>query len=155
MATVTGIVEAASKNKYGYGIMVNGGWYNSKWEIKASKGDEVEFDDGGKTYVQKLRIVKAADGGSTAPVGSKASTGNTSYRGVFPLAPNDGSRSIVRQNALTNSTNLLLGLSVGKDLKVDDAIKTILKIAREFEYYTSGDVDSDAKKAIEETFEVT
>lgn len=153
MSTVTGIVEAASKNKYGFGIMVNGSWYNSKWEIKAAKGDEVEFDDGGKTYVQKLRVVKSAGGTPAVSGGGKTSPGYNSYRGTFPVTTTDGARAIIRQNALTNATNLVVGS--GEKLKLDDAVKKILEVARHFEYYTSGDVDVEAKKAIEETFEVT
>ena len=160
MSTINGVVKAKSANKFGFGIMVEDKWYNSKFEIPCVKGDEVEFDDGGKAYVRDLKVTKAGGGAPTgggSPMASKG-TGGTSYaRGVFPLATNDGSRSIVRQNSITNAVALLVGLGLrfteGEDMKA--YAYTVISIAREFEKYSAGDIDVELNKQIEETFTVT
>lgn len=150
MATVTGKVEAMSgKSAYGtYGMLINGKWYNSKWPIKANKGDEVEFDDGGKSYVNKLTVVSAGGGGGGAAP-SATPTRSTSYsRGKFPIAKDDGQISIIRQNALTNAVKLVTEAK-GLGANIEDSVSTILDIARVFEAYTSGDVDREAAKRME------
>jgi hypothetical protein len=79
MSTVTGQIEAIS-TKYGkFSIMVNDNWYGTKQEWAPNplpdRGDVVEFDDGGKNFLKKLRI-KSSGGGSSAsssaaPAGGK------------------------------------------------------------------------------------
>jgi hypothetical protein len=77
MSTVNGTVEAIS-TKYGkFSIMVNDNWYGTKQEWAPNplpnRGDVVEFDDGGKNFLKKLRI-KSSGGGTTpsaAPAGGK------------------------------------------------------------------------------------
>ena len=160
MSTVNGVVKAKSANKFGFGIMVNDKWYNSKYEINVEKGDEVEFDDGGKSYVRDIKVTKGG-GGATATGGSTMASkgsGGTGYaRGAFPIPANDGSRAIVRQNSITNAVALLVGLGLkfsdGEDMK--EYAYTIINIAREFEKYSSGDLDAELTKQIEETFKVT
>ena len=80
MSTVTGQVEAIS-TKYGkFSIMVNDNWYGTKAEWAPSpqpnRGDVVEFDDGGKNYLKKLRIKSSggSSAGSPAGGGKKFST---------------------------------------------------------------------------------
>ena len=150
MSTVTGTIEAMSgKSAYGtYGILVDGTWYNSKFPISANKGDEVEFDNGGKKYVNKLKVVSAGAGGETAPKTTPRSTGGYS-RGKFPVAKDDGQIAIIRQNALTNACNLFTEtMEVGTQID-DETVATIIGIARTFESYTSGDVDREAAKRME------
>ena len=157
MSTVNGVVKAKSANKFGFGIMVNDKWYNSKYEIGCDKGDEVEFDDGGKAYVRDLKVTKAGSGAPTgggSPMASKG-TGGTSYaRGVFPLAANDGSRSIVRQNSITNAVALYGQLGF-KAESSEDAAYAVINIARIFEKYSSGDLDAELTAQIDKTFTVT
>lgn len=67
MATVTGTIEAVS-HKFGkFGINVDGQWYNTKQEWapnpEPSKGDTVSFDDGGKNFIKKLKVVGGAPSG--------------------------------------------------------------------------------------------
>jgi hypothetical protein len=160
MSTVNGVVKAKSANKFGFGIMVNDKWYNSKSEISCNKGDEVEFDDGGKAYVRDLKVTKGGSGATASSGGAMASKGTTgtSYaRGVFPLAANDGSRSIVRQNSITNAVALYSSIVEKRDLKGDleDSAYAIINIARIFEKYSAGDIDAELNKQIEETFTVT
>jgi hypothetical protein len=158
MTTVTGVVKAKSANKFGFGIMVNDKWYNSKFEIGANKGDEVEFDDGGKAYVRDLKVTKGGSGATAGGGGSMASkgAGGASYaRGVFPLAANDGSRSIVRQNSITNAVVLCGKLGFPETVSSEEAAYAVINIARIFEKYSAGDIDAELNKQIEETFTVT
>lgn len=160
MTTVTGTVKAKSTNKFGYGIMVNDKWYNSKEAIPCNKGDEVEFDDGGKAYVRSLKVTKATDTSavsSSSPVASKGSTGASFNRGVFPIPANDGSRSIVRQNSLTNALKYAECFfpKLGTGERADSYVWAIIDIARQFEKYSSGDIDTEVSKTIDETFTVS
>lgn len=73
MATVTGTVEAVS-TKYGkFGVLINDKWYNTKQEWAPNplpvKGDEITFDDGGKNFLSKCKVVgsspKSSGGGGS------------------------------------------------------------------------------------------
>ena len=157
MSTVTGVVKAKSANKFGFGIMVNDKWYNSKYEINVDKGDEVEFDDGGKSYVRDIKVTKSG-GGATATSGSTMASkgsGGTGYaRGAFPIPANDGSRAIVRQNSITNAVALYNGLTIPFE-SMEESAYAVINIARIFEKYSAGDIDAELTKQIEETFKVT
>jgi len=159
MSTVNGVVKAKSANKFGFGIMINDKWYNSKSEISCNKGDEVEFDDGGKAYIRDLKVTKGGSGVAASSGGSmvnKGTTGTSYARGVFPLAANDGSRSIVRQNSITNAVALYSYIVAAKeDPNPEDAAYAVINIARIFEKYSAGDIDAELNKQIEETFTVT
>ena len=157
MSTVNGVVKAKSANKFGFGIMVNDKWYNSKYEINVEKGDEVEFDDGGKSYVRDIKVTKggggsAVTGGSTMV--SKGSGGTGYARGAFPIPANDGSRAIVRQNSITNAVALYNGLTIPFE-SMEESAYAVINIARIFEKYSAGDIDAELTKQIEETFKVT
>jgi len=160
MSTVNGVVKAKSANKFGFGIMVNDKWYNSKYEINVEKGDEIEFDDGGKSYVRDIKVTKGG-GGATATgsstMASKGSGGTGYARGAFPIPANDGSRAIVRQNSITNAVALFDHLMMDKlALKdMEELAYSVINIARVFEKYSSGDLDAELSKQIEETFKVT
>lgn len=160
MATVTGKVEAKS-NKFGkFAILVNDTWYSSKFEIKAERGDEVEFDDGGSKWCQKLKVVGAGSGGGSASSGGPRTASGGSFRGTFPVPATDGTRSIVRQNSLTNATSLLNASLPPLDgkLSADQVEKTMeiraamaIDIARMFESYSTGDIDlEDAQEALKD-----
>lgn len=146
MSTVSGVVGWVGQNKYGkYSIKLeeNENWYNSNYEIKANKGDTVEFDDGGKKYCSKLRVVSSGGKGSTTVTPIKSSG-----RGVFPVPALDGSRAILRQNAVTNA-NTILG-----NTRESYTLEALLETARSIEAYTSGDLDADAAAAkMKESFE--
>jgi len=127
---VTGYVEATSNKFDKYSILVNDTWYSSKFEIKAERGDQVEFDDGGKKFCQKLRVIAPGGGGMTG--GSVDNKVNTSR-----------DRSIVRQNALSHATTVVIDGGY-KDTTVDATVDTIIEVARKFEAYSSGDEDVKA-----------
>lgn len=156
MGNVSGVVKAVSANKYGHGILVNDKWYNSKFPIPAEKGDEVTFDDGGKNYIKGLKKV----GGGTAPSNTggaaPARAGGGRFGGAFPIPPNDGTRSIVRQNSVTNAVNLVTAMVASKILKIEEAeiASVVFHYAREFEKYSSGDIDKEIEEELDKGFEV-
>jgi len=140
---INGTVEAKSNKFDKHSILVDGNWYSSKFEIKAERGDVVEFDNGGegKKYCSKLKVVSK---GSGAPSGTAMSSGTAKpaySRGAFPVPQLDGSRAIIRQNAVTNA-NTFLGNAKGEHTVTD-----LIDLARKIEAYTSGDVEAEAVKA--------
>ena len=155
MAIVNGTVEAVSTKFGKYGICVNGKWYNQNPEwlsVKPEKGDVVEFDDGGRNYIKKLRIVS---GGVAESVPSSASSSAPrpapSGGRTFPVGITAPERTINRQNALTNAVALMSQYPV---TEVDDImlnVETVINIARKFEAYTTGDLDmQEAEQALKE-----
>lgn len=150
MSTVTGTVKVVSKSIFGYGLMLeeeDGKWYNSKFEIRAGKGESVTFDDGGKNYVNKLKVNRGGEVATDAPVNSTKVSTKTHFLPV----PLENSRAIIRQNALTNARELMCVVNDGVDSmdvsQTDVMVERIIQIARVFEEYTSG--DSDVTKAEE------
>lgn len=147
MGIVTGTIEAVT-DKYGKkNMLVNGKWYSTKPEwlkTELSKGMNVEFDDGGKNYIQKLKV---AGGGSTASTPNEP-TSNTPkkeyYKSTFPIDVRDGQRSIIRQNALTNARELVAASYGASEYAAEDVVDTVVKIARMFEAYTAGDIEREA-----------
>ena len=150
MAIVNGLVEYKAQNKFGgYSIKVNGNFFNSKWEPACNKGDVVEFDDGGKKYINSLKVVggtaPVAGGTATpyaAPGGGYASAGGAAKRyrnngeeGGFPIHPGAYERALDRRNAL----NAAVSYSEGRALV--DTPEEIVKVARYFEAYTTGDLE--------------
>jgi hypothetical protein len=67
MAQVTGTVEKVNfPDRYGkFSMLVGERWFNSKPEWlrdKPGEGDQVEFDDKGKNYINELKIVSKGSG---------------------------------------------------------------------------------------------
>lgn len=130
---VTGIVTKKSASKFGgESIVVNGAYYNSKFSIKCNEGDVVEFDDGGKNYCQKLKVVSSVG----APT-KKAEMPTTTSR----------DRSIIRQNSLAHATSMYTSMLASGDYEAKNTenlkacAKEIVEIARIFEEYSAGDED--------------
>lgn len=75
MALVTGTIEAVSHKFDKFSINVNGEWYSTKQEWAPSpepnKGDTVSFDNGGKKFIKKLKVVGSG--------GAPSSSGGTGY----------------------------------------------------------------------------
>ena len=152
MAIVTGTVEGFNTKFGKYSVLVNGTWYGTKEEwakVKPVNGDVVEFDDGGAKYTKNMRVVTS--GGSAAPSGGGSAPAKPSggySRGSFPIGLEDGQRSIIRQNALTNARELV-SKTVGLEFDPSATVELIIDIAREFEAYTAGDIEryeAEAKK---------
>ena len=69
-----GTVEAVSTKFGKYGVLVEGTWYNSKPEylkVKPEKGDVIEFDNGGKNYLNKVSIITKSDAPAANSGGAK------------------------------------------------------------------------------------
>ena len=138
MAQVQGIVGWSGKNKFGkFSLKLedNETWYNSQYEINCSKGQEVTFEDMGKKYVNNLKVV--GGGGAAAPSGASSAPATAGM-------PSDKDRMIIRQNSLSHAVNSL-AYSILSDLEDNrDAVTDeIIRIARKFEEYSSGDLDRD------------
>lgn len=64
MATHQGIIEAISHRYDKFAILYNEKWYNTKkeyaeeWPVMPTVGDEISWDDGGKKYLGKMKIIK-------------------------------------------------------------------------------------------------
>lgn len=134
MAIVTGLVEASSDKFNKFSVLVNGTWFSSKYPIPCVTGDTIEFDSGptGK-YCQKAKVLTA---GSAAPAAN--STGKSA-------APTNAARdrSIIRQNSLTHACRIVLdnGIAVTELITTDELAEEVIRIARMFEAYSSGDED--------------
>ena len=155
--TVENITEKTVNTKFGpkkaFSIKANGEWYGYGFKKPAfSIGDEVDFQFSETAYGKQVddksvrTLSKAGDTSSptsSAPAPAKAYGAPAK---VFPIPPLHGDRAIVRQNSVTNATKLVsdvLSKSKGDvDIKCyDDAAQLIIKIAREFEAYSCGDLD--------------
>jgi len=144
---VKGQVEAISTKFGKYGVLVNEQWYSTKpeWiDPKPQKGDVIEFDSGadGKRYLTKCKIISSGGAASSGEGKTYGGSSKSFSRGAFPVDPLDGTRSIIRQNAVTNA-NSFLAANSGGEAKIEDLLNT----AREIEAYTSGDLDAEEAKA--------
>lgn len=150
MAIVTGVVEKLSNNYGKFGMCVNGKWHNTnpEWlKVKPNEGDTVEFDDGDRNYIKKLRIISGGTGAAPAVAGSSAPrAGGYSGGRTFPVDATAPERTINRQNALTNAVQFLT-----KDSKKAVTPDEVIEVARMFEAYTTGDLDvQEAEAALAE-----
>jgi len=158
MGTVTGQVEAKS-NKYNkFAILVGGTWYSSLYEVPCERGDTVEFEDEGKRYCKKLRVISS--GGAVSSVTS-AHTGavpqpTSSTQRRFPVPVDAPDRSIIRQNSLAHATNLVIALlgtgdtetAIHNSVSDEDLAQQVIRLARQFESYSAGDSDMQEAMAI-------
>jgi hypothetical protein len=126
-----------------YSFKVGGAWYNAGFKDPGlSTGSVVTFNyESGKYGNDATGIVV---GTATPALRGPVPSAPSSYpKGGFPIGPLDGQRSIVRQNALTNARELFVSdVSNLFDVSDEDAaVATILRIAKKFEAYTTGDAD--------------
>lgn len=81
-----------------------------------------------------------SSGGGSAP---KNTGGGKSYsRGTFPLEFSDGQRSILRQHAFTQASEIYRCCSPRGDLDMEElegAVDQVIQLAYKIERYTSGD----------------
>ena len=172
MSAMNGVVEQlATKDvttKFGvkptYSLKVDGNWVKHGFKKPpCNVGDTIEFDgEEGKYGVEAKNIVVTAKGAPGAvPVASVTSIkpsstgGGGSYSArVFPIPALHGDRSIIRQNALARATDLYIGARGGKPFDLDLVTsELIIKMARQFEAYTAGDLDM--AEAMKENLEAT
>lgn len=168
MSTVTGVVEKINSRDVNtrrgpaksYGINVSGVWYSGGFTAPAcSEGDTVELEHKDDQYKSVVSVRVTASGGgvptTTSPTSSVGVPAKKAFRnGPFPIDPLDGQRSIIRQNAVTNANSYLVtfyGSTDPEDPSIRKPnVEDLLKIARQIEAYTSGDLDAEeAKKALD------
>ena len=145
MATVSGNVEWAGTNKFGgYSIKVGGNFYNTKFDPKLSVGQFVEFDDGGKKYINNPKVLASGPAGASAPSPSLSAAGgakryrNNGEEGGFPIHPFAYERTLDRRNALQCATQLVSSCEIDREHPAE-AAEDIIAIARMFEAYSTGD----------------
>lgn len=164
MSAMTGVVEAITTKdvttRFGvkptYSLKVDGYWLKHGFKKPSCNvGDTISFDGETGTYGLETKSVTVTAKGEpgAAPVASvtsikPSSTGGGSYSArVFPIPALHGDRSIVRQNALARSTELYVGARGGKPFDLDLVTSDlIIRMARQFEAYTAGDLDLAAAK---------
>jgi hypothetical protein len=168
MAFKTGTIESVAKT--GKSVKIEGQWYGAFAKSQLSSagvGDTIAFtyvsvEKEGTTFHNikgNVTLKEGAGGGAATPAAGEpsapraaapaASYGRSSIS--FPLAPLDGQRVIVRQNALGHATKLIVD-AYPKDPDADVSVlaDTIISIARKFESYVAGDLDmEEAKKGLE------
>jgi hypothetical protein len=147
MAMVNGVVDWAGENKFGgHSIRIDGNYYNSKFPIKCEAGDTVEFDNGstGK-YCNKLKVVSKGGGAAS----SSAVSSRPYKRGSFPIAVDDGQRSIIRQNALGRAVEVVALSPEGLNTR-DEIIVEVIRVASELERFTAGDIDAEIQEEAKE-----
>jgi hypothetical protein len=160
------IEEISSKDvntKFGpkpaYRIKANGAWFSYGFKKPTFKvGDNVAFNASEGKYGPEVDVatVRLLASGGTSPGGPIISTDVATVSvtpsrpygppaKVFPVPKTHGDRSIIRQNALTNARESIVALAVaGKEKFENDEVLAakIISLAKQFESYTSGDLDA-------------
>lgn len=168
MTTVSGVVvDVGSKTvntrfgaKLTYDIKLDDGNYY-KFGFKkppVNVGDTVSFSYAAGKYGNEADInsvkITGASTGTAAHPSIAAATSVTSGRGgyrPFPIPPDHGDRSIVRQNALTNARELVCNYYPIEDATKEQLVEAadiIIELAYKFEAYTSGQREVDAAEEI-------
>jgi hypothetical protein len=139
----------------------DGQWYGLGFNKPPfEKGAEVEFEVESTPYGAKAKFetIKIHSGAATAPSGGmvRGESRNSSFsprstgfqQKVFPIPALHGDRSIVRQNALTNAREMvmtmeqLMGNTIANTAQTQDAMaQAIIRVARQFEAYSAGDIE--------------
>ncbi len=133
--------------KLSYSFKANGDWFNHGFKKPVfAEGDVVTFDYAEGKYgkdVDPTTVRKASGAAPAASVPKSTGASFSAPKSVFPISPMDGQRSIIRQNCVTNARELFIASHGGKafDLTKEDAITTIINLARKFEAYAAGDLD--------------
>lgn len=80
MAIQKGTIEAISHKYEKFAVLIEEKWYNTKaeyaaeWPVKPQVGDVIQFDDGGKKYLGRMKIIS-----STAPAVASAAPKSGGY----------------------------------------------------------------------------
>lgn len=148
-----------SMSRKGDAIKVDDKWFKA-WDAekaglnKVNRGDTVSFtyktvEKPSGTYynIQGLVEVESRGSGGGGSVSTSPSTRSFSVKG-FPIGPLDSQRAIIRQNCLSHATRVVIDGEVDKVADTTDAANEIIRIARLFESYASGDLDYEEAKAM-------
>lgn len=171
IGTIQAIESQPRTTKYGirpcHYIMVSGERYQlgfGKLEVKV--GDNVSFEEGDKGYgkevVKGSMVVGGASvlaspttGSDPVPLAVPAARPSGKQAGVFPIPALSGERAIIRQNATTQARELwqhCFKTQAGVEVSVsasemDNIVNEIIRLARKFEAYSTGDSDMAEAKA--------
>ena len=147
MDEVIGVVESAGNYDDAAKVKVGGVWFSNKFKplpggVEKGATVKIRYQHNPNYKGQFWKSISLESGGP-GPVAVKAPNKPTE----FPIEYDSRSRSIVRQNALTNAVKAAVVMT---ELGVMDAYTSdnVIKLAMEFEEYTSGDLD---KRVMEET----
>lgn len=144
----------------------DGIWYSTGFKAPSFKqGDTITFEYSAGKYgndvdlgsVEQAKMSATPTPTNSARVPYTAPSGG---KGVFPIPALDGQRAIVRQNALTNARELMVGIlgvtdtwnkkePVWKDRQnqFDVLSAEVIRLAKKFEAYACGDTDLEEVKA--------
>lgn len=165
--TVARITNKSVTTKYGpkptYSFQgTDNEWYSMGFKKpRFNAGDELSFDYTENTYGKQVDDATIVIAGGGTPMKGKsvmptsAPNAKPAYQPnnrVFPIPPLAGERAIIRQNALTNAREVYVA-SCGSVFPMDDEVisSAIIDLARKFEAYTAGDLDTAmAEKMMEE-----
>ena len=136
----------------GGAVQINDDWYSSYGGIeikkaKVGKGDTVSFGWIAKGPFNNIKTaIDVNDKGEDAPPRFETSTKPEapSRAPKFGAVQLERDRCIIRQNSLTNAVNYYNGDKEGTMVNADDIIKT----AKVFEAYSSGDADVEKMEKI-------
>lgn len=128
-------------------------WYTTYTPMSADieRGDVVTFNYEKKGNFHNIKggiekVTGEGEGTVSAPQSSGSfSRAREPYVG-FPVPVADKGRAIIRQNALTNAVTSVLAMTEDKVLhKLDDweYQDRVIKLARYFEAYSTGDIDTE------------
>jgi len=165
----SGVVESIGtkevKTRYGmkptYSAKIDGEWFKLGFSKPPfGKGDSISFNYEESTYGMEMDVKSVTMAGAPSPTVGAATPvaprpSFTGGKGVFPIPPLDGQRSIVRQSSLTNARELYVSMG-SADTTVDEAAHEIVRIAKIFEAYSCGDTVAEkaakakADKAVKE-----
>lgn len=136
----------------------DGEWYSLGFKKpRFTVGSEVSFEYEESTYGKQVddATVKVVGGSPATSKGVSTmapATEKPAYTGhkrVFPVPPLDGDRAIIRQNALTNAREMFAAAHAGASFDYSETeANLIIGMARMFEAYTTGDIDTEMAKEI-------
>ncbi len=148
MSTATGNVEVISKYnsiKLDTHPDIWFSCYRAEQLEGVNRGDNVSFEyvektKGTKTYFNVKGAVQVVEEGtSTGHIVTKPRA-FSSGTPAFPVPALDRSRPIIRQNALSHATNVVMHCTAPGPLPLEMA-KEIVEVARYFESYSDGSMD--------------
>ena len=150
-----GVIEALTKD--GKGFLIDGQWYKcfTPAMMKATKGDFVSFsykqvEKDGRTYNNVSGVVGGSGVSGTTPNSGTVSkvasaTASPSRDPLMLPVLLTRERAIIRQSSLAQAVNYGT-YSGGPSGNQVMSVEEIIKVAREFEAYASGDLDIETAK---------
>ena len=159
--TIENITTKEVTTKFGpkpaYTIIANGERFSYGFKKPTfGIGDEIDFQFTENTYGKNVDLTSVQmikKGSGVAPTTASASPAKAPYSPpakVFPIPLLHGDRAIVRQNSITNATKAVqdFGVEDPENLSLEDYASLIIKVARMFEAYSCGDLDTAQAEAM-------